>query len=480
MTKQHIGVVGMAVMGSNLALNIQEKGYNVAIYNRSRERTDKVIKENPDCHLFPTYSIEEFVDSLERPRKIILMVKAGVATDKTIQSLLDHLDEGDILIDGGNTFFKDTIRRNQELQASGIHFMGVGISGGEEGARKGPSIMPGGPLEAYQLVEPILREIAAKSDDNQPCVTYIGDNGAGHYVKMVHNGIEYGDMQLISETYDLLHRGLGLNTKEISEIFAEWNQEELDSFLMEITSEILKTIDPVSQQPMVDMIVDQAGNKGTGKWTSQSSLDLGEPLSLITESVFARFLSALKEERVEASKAIQVNLPDLNLSEDEIENFIQELRHALYFAKIMSYAQGFSQLKAASKEYDWNLPFGEIASIWREGCIIRAAFLQNITNAYQNNPKLMNLMFDPYFKEIVETHHQSVRNIVMKAIHLGIPVPTFSAALSYFDGYRTDVLPANIIQAQRDFFGAHTYQRVDRSGTYHFLWDEGKEVEIMD
>ncbi len=480
MSKQQIGVIGMAVMGSNLALNIQDKGYKVSIFNRSSEKTNKVIAEHAESGLHPTFTIEEFVNSLEKPRKIILMVKAGDATDKTIQSVLPFLEKGDILIDGGNTYFQDTIRRSNELEAAGIHFMGVGISGGEEGARKGPSIMPGGPKDAYHLVEPILKEIAAKAEDGKPCVTYIGENGAGHYVKMVHNGIEYGDMQLISESYDILSRGLGMSAEEISTIFSEWNEGVLDSFLMEITTDILKNEDPVTGKPMVEMIVDKAGNKGTGKWTSQSALDLGEPLSLITESVFARYLSSLKEQRVEASENINVILANIEIEDGEKSILIKDLHDALYFAKIMSYAQGFSQLKAASEEYQWNLPFSEIASIWRAGCIIRARFLQNITNAYQVKPDLMNLMFDDYFKDIVEKYHYALRKIVIKSIEMGISVPTFASALSYFDGYRTATLPANMIQAQRDYFGAHTYQRVDKDGTFHFLWNKGQETQILD
>lgn len=406
------------------------------------------------------------------------MVQAGKGTDATIENLLPHLDEGDILIDGGNTFYKDTIRRNEYLANSGVNFIGTGISGGEEGARFGPSIMPGGQKVAYELVKDILEAISAKADDGAPCVTYIGPNGAGHYVKMVHNGIEYGDMQLIAESYDIMHRGLGLSAQEIGEIFTEWNNGELDSFLMEITSHILKTVDPETGKPMVDVIVDQAGNKGTGKWTSQSALDLGEPLSLITESVFARFISAQKDQRVKASEIIPNIEGKLELSDDEKADFIENIREALYFSKIMSYAQGFSQLRAASDENDWNLPYGEIAKIWRAGCIIRAEFLQNITDAYEANPELENLMLDSYFLDIVSKRNTSVRNVLSKAIAAGIPVPTFSAAIAYHDSYRSAVLPANIIQAQRDFFGAHTYNRVDKEGTYHFLWNEGKEEEI--
>lgn len=478
MSKQNFGVVGMGVMGSNIALNIESKGYTVSIFNRSEEATRSVKEANPGAQLMPTFSVKEFVDSLETPRKILLMVKAGQPTDSTIDTLLPYLEKGDILIDGGNTYFKDTIRRNQYLADSGIHFIGCGISGGEEGARKGPSMMPGGQKEAYDLVSDVLEEISAKANDGKPCVTYIGADGAGHYVKMVHNGIEYGDMQLIAETYDILHRGLNIPIDEISEIFARWNAGKLHSFLMEITAEILKTKDPDTQDALLEKIMDKAGNKGTGKWTSQSALDLGEPLSLITESVFARFISALKEQRVQASKMIPQFSAEIVLEDEEKEAFIDELENALYFSKIMSYAQGFSQLREASQEYGWDLPYGEIASIWREGCIIRAEFLQNITNAFDHNSQLTNLILDPFFLDIVSQSHQSVRNILVKAIQAGIPTPTFSAAINYYDSYRSATLPANLIQAQRDFFGAHTYQRIDKEGSYHFDWQNKEERSI--
>lgn len=477
MSKQQIGVVGMAVMGKNLALNIESRGYTVSIYNRTSSKTDDVISENPNKNLVPTYSIEEFVESLEKPRRILLMVQAGKPTDATIQSLLPHLDKGDILIDGGNTYFEDTIRRNQELANSGINFIGTGVSGGEEGALKGPAIMPGGQEEAYKLVEPILKEIAAKAHDGQPCVTYIGENGAGHYVKMVHNGIEYGDMQLIAESYDLLRHLLGLSIEEIANIFKEWNTGELDSYLMEITSDILTKYDEASGLPMVDVILDAAGNKGTGKWTSQNSLDLGVPLSLITESVFARFISTFKEERVIASQLLPT-VEKVTISENDKKEIVEKIRQALYFSKIMSYAQGFAQMGVASKEYNWNLKYGEIAKIFRAGCIIRAQFLQKITDAYNKNPQLKNLLLDDYFLNITKAYHQSVRDIVSLAVQNGIPVPTFSAAITYFDSYRSSVLPANLIQAQRDYFGAHTYKRVDKEGTFHYEWLKGYEREV--
>lgn len=481
MTKQQIGVVGMAVMGRNIALNIESRGYSVSLYNRTGSKTTEVLEQNPGKNLVGTYTVEEFVNSLESPRKILLMVQAGRGTDATIDALLPHLDKGDIVIDGGNTFFKDTIRRSERLAELGINFVGTGVSGGEEGALHGPSIMPGGPQSAYELVAPILRDISAKApEDGEPCVTYIGENGAGHYVKMVHNGIEYGDMQLIAESYDLLHRVLGLSAAEISEIFGEWNKGELDSFLMEISTQILATVDPSTGKPMVDVIMDRAGNKGTGKWTSQSALDLGEPLSLITESVFARYISTFKEERVASSQVIPGVDFQANLSEADKKDIIEAVRQALYFSKIVSYAQGFAQMKAASQEYGWTLNYGEIAKIFRAGCIIRAKFLQKITDAYSKNPDLDNLMLDDYFLNILGSNQAAVRRVVTLAIQAGIPVPTFSSALAYYDSYRSPVLPANLIQAQRDLFGAHTYQRVDRPGTFHFHWNQGREEQLED
>ena len=481
MTKQQIGVVGMAVMGRNIALNIESRGYSVSLYNRTGSKTTEVLEQNPGKNLVGTYTVEEFVNSLESPRKVLLMVQAGRGTDATIDALLPHLDKGDIVIDGGNTFFKDTIRRSERLAELGINFVGTGVSGGEEGALHGPSIMPGGPQSAYELVAPILRDISAKApEDGEPCVTYIGENGAGHYVKMVHNGIEYGDMQLIAESYDLLHRVLGLSAAEISQIFGEWNKGELDSFLMEISTQILATVDPSTGKPMVDVIMDRAGNKGTGKWTSQSALDLGEPLSLITESVFARYISTFKEERVAASQVIPGVDYQANLSEADKKDIIEAVRQALYFSKIVSYAQGFAQMKAASQEYGWTLNYGEIAKIFRAGCIIRAKFLQKITDAYSKNPDLDNLMLDDYFLNILGSNQAAVRRVVTLAIQAGIPVPTFSSALAYYDSYRSPVLPANLIQAQRDLFGAHTYQRVDRPGTFHFHWNQGREEQLED
>ena len=468
MTKQQIGVVGMAVMGKNLAMNIESRGYSVAIYNRSREKTDEVLAETKGKNFQGTYSIEEFVQALETPRKIMLMVKAGAPTDATIEQLIPYLDKGDILIDGGNTFFKDTQRRNQRLSELGIHFIGTGVSGGEEGALKGPSIMPGGQKEAYELVAPIFKDISAKVNGD-PCTTYIGPDGAGHYVKMVHNGIEYGDMQLICEAYFLLKHVLGLNATELHEVFAEWNKGELDSYLIEITADIFTKVDEETGKPLVDMILDTAGQKGTGKWTSQNSLDLGVPLPIITESVFARFISAMKEERVRASKVL--NGPEVQSHSQVIsKRSSKSVRKALYMSKICSYAQGFAQMRAASEEYQWDLQYGDIAMIFRGGCIIRAQFLQKIKEAYDRDPGLKNLLLDSYFKEIVESYQYALRDIVAQAVQSGIPVPCFSSALAYYDSYRTDTLPANLLQAQRDYFGAHTYQRIDREGIFHTQW----------
>ena len=467
MTKQQFGVVGMAVMGKNLAMNIESRGYSVSVYNRSREKTDQVLAETKGRNFKGTYSAEEFVNSLESPRKIMLMVQAGAATDATIDQLIPFLDKGDILIDGGNTFFKDTQRRNEKLNELGVHFIGTGVSGGEEGALKGPSIMPGGQKEAYELVAPIFKDIAAKVD-NEPCTTYIGPDGAGHYVKMVHNGIEYGDMQLICEAYFLMKHVLGLNASELHEVFAEWNKGELDSYLIEITADIFTKIDEETGKPLVDVILDTAGQKGTGKWTSQNSLDLGVPLPIITESVYARFISAMKEERVHASKIL--NGPDAKAFSGDKQAFIESVRKALYMSKICSYAQGFAQMRAASEEYNWDLQYGDIAMIFRGGCIIRAQFLQKIKEAYDLDPGLKNLLLDPYFKEIVESYQFALRDIVAQAVQFGIPVPCFSSALAYYDSYRTETLPANLLQAQRDYFGAHTYQRIDREGVFHTQW----------
>ena len=472
MTKQQFGVIGLAVMGKNLALNVESRGYSVAVFNRTYQRTEDFMNnEAKGKNFLGTKTIEEFVESLEKPRKIMLMVQAGFATDATIEALKPLLDDGDILIDGGNTYYRDTIRRNRELDESGIHFIGTGVSGGEEGALLGPSIMPGGQAEAYKHVAPIFEAISAKVDGD-PCVTYIGPNGAGHYVKMVHNGIEYGDMQLISEAYFMLKHILGLSADDLHDVFAEWNKGELDSYLIEITADIFTKTDDETGKPMVDVILDKAGQKGTGKWTSQSALDLGVPLPVVTESVFARFISALKDERVKASEVLSGPSAQDTPYDGDKDELIEAIREALYMSKITSYAQGFAQMRAASEEYDWNLDYGEIAMIWRGGCIIRARFLQNIKDAYDRDPGIANLMLDDYFKGIVEKYQTSLRKVLAIAMERGIPVPGFASALAYYDSYRTATLPANLIQAQRDYFGAHTYERVDKEGTFHTEWME--------
>ena len=473
MATADFGVVGLAVMGRNLALNVESRGYTVAVYNRSSARTEDLVQTHSDKKFVPGYTVEEFVKSIKAPRRILLMVKAGAGTDAVIEELLPFLEKGDILIDGGNTFFEDTMRRSEKLAESGINFIGMGVSGGELGALQGPSMMPGGQREAYDLVEPILKEIAAKApEDGKPTVAYIGPNGAGHYVKMVHNGIEYGDMQLIAESYDLLKRLLKLDKDALAGTFAEWNKGELDSYLIEITADILTRDDDLgSGKPMVDMILDRAGNKGTGKWSSQSALEVGAPQSLITESVYARYISAMKEDRVAASKVLAG--PEFNF-EGDVDATVEDIREALYFGKIMSYAQGFDQLRMASDHYDWDLQYGELAQLWRAGAIIRARFLQRITDAYNNEAGLHNLLLDPYFKDIAEKYQAAARRVIALATAAGVPVPSLSAAVAYFDSYHSEVLPANLIQAQRDYFGAHTYERTDKPAgeMYHYSWYE--------
>ncbi len=467
MSKQQIGVIGLAVMGKNLALNIESKGFSVSVFNRSREKTDELLNEAQGKNLIGMYSIEDFVNSLEVPRKILIMVKAGKPVDDTIEQLKPYLSKGDILIDGGNSFYVDTIRRNRDLEREGYRFIGTGVSGGEEGALHGPSIMPGGQEDAYKLVEPMLTAISAKVD-GEPCCTYIGTDGAGHYVKMVHNGIEYGDMQLISEAYFLLKNILGLSEKELHNVFSEWNKGELDSFLIDITQDIFTKYDEETGKPMVDVILDTAGQKGTGKWTSQSALDLGVSTPTITEAVFARCISAIKSERVAASKILK---GPSNLSYDKDKNeLIEAVRKALYASKICSYAQGFALMKAAADEYGWNLNYGEIAMIFRGGCIIRAQFLHRIKEAYDNNKDIANLMLDPYFKNILESYQDAWREVICIGVKFGIPTPAFSSALAYFDSYRSEFLPANLLQAQRDYFGAHTFERIDKEGIFHYKW----------
>jgi 6-phosphogluconate dehydrogenase len=462
-----IGLVGLAVMGQNLVLNMESRGYSVAVYNRTAERTREFMDQRASGKkIVAGYGIEEFLGKLKVPRTIMIMVKAGKPVDDTIGRLTPHLEKGDILIDGGNSFFQDTIRRTRELEAKGLRYIGTGVSGGEEGALHGPSIMPGGTREAYDQVGKIFLDIAARVD-GQPCCTYIGADGAGHYVKMVHNGIEYGDMQLIGEAYMLMKDALGMSHEEMHQTFAEWNKGELDSYLIEITTDILSKKDPETGQPLVEMILDKAGQKGTGKWTSQSALDLGISTPTVAEAVFARCISAVKEERVEASSLLSG--PKTAFHGDK-EEFIESIRQALYAAKICSYAQGFSLMQSAAEEYKWDLKLGEIAMIWRGGCIIRAKFLGKIKEAYDRNPSLRNLLMDPYFAEIVQNNQARWRQVVSTAIQMGVPVPGFSSAISYYDAYRNERLWANMIQAQRDYFGAHTYQRVDKEGTFHTEW----------
>ena len=466
MDKQQFGVIGMGVMGKSLAINVESRGFSVSVYNRNKVKTDQVLLEAKGKKILGTYSIEEFVNSLEMPRKILIMIKAGKPVDDTIEELIPYISKGDILIDGGNSFFMDTIRRNDYLEALGFRFIGTGVSGGEEGALKGPAIMPGGDLEAYKIVEPIFTAIAAKVD-GEPCCTYIGKNGAGHYVKMVHNGIEYADMQLICEAYSLLKGVLGLSNEKLHNIFAQWNEGELDSYLMEITSEIFTQKDDDTGEYIVDIILDSAGQKGTGKWTSQSALDLAVPIPTITEAVFARCISALKEERTYASNIL--NGPD-TLFKGDINEFIESVRRALYASKICSYAQGFALMKAAAVEYNWDLQYGKIAKIFRGGCIIRAQFLNKISVAYENDANIKNLMLDSYFVGILNSYQRDLRCVVSTAVNSGVPVPGFSSALMYYDSYRSANLPANLLQAQRDYFGAHTFERIDKEGIFHHEW----------
>ncbi len=471
MGKQNIGVIGLAVMGKNLALNIESRGYSVSVYNRSRGKTDEMVAEAAGKKILGTYSIEEFVNSLEKPRKMIIMVKAGKPVDDMIEQLKEYASKGDIIIDAGNSFYEDSIRRSEQLEAEGYRFIGTGVSGGEEGALLGPAIMPGGEKDVYKLVEPIFTAISAKVD-GEPCCTYIGTDGAGHYVKMVHNGIEYGDMQLICEAYSLLKNVLGMSATQLHEVFAEWNKGELDSYLIEITADIFAKIDPDTGNPMVDMILDKAGQKGTGKWTSKSALDLGVATPVITEAVFARCLSAIKDERVAAAKVLK-GPADVSFSGNR-EEFIESVRRALYASKICSYAQGFALMKAAAEEFGWDLDYGRIAMIFRGGCIIRAQFLHKIKEAYGRDLELPNLLLDPYFKDIIDKYQQDWRKVVSVAVTLGIPVQAISAALAYFDSYRSENLPANLLQAQRDYFGAHLYERTDkpRGEYFHTNWTE--------
>jgi 6-phosphogluconate dehydrogenase len=469
MSQQAIGVIGMGVMGRNLALNIESRGYSVAIHNRHRDLTDEVMAAHPGRQLVPYDTLEGFVAGLEQPRRILLMIKAGEPVDAMLATLRPMLAPGDVVIDAGNSHFRDTIRREGEMHAAGLNFIGTGVSGGEEGALRGPSIMPGGPREAYDLVAPILTAIAARAPDGTPCVAHMGPDGAGHYVKMVHNGIEYGDMQLIAESYALLKQVLGLSNAELAEVYSEWNRGELDSYLIEITADIFRKKDEATGQDLVDMVLDRAAQKGTGQWTSQSALELGAPLSLITEAVFARALSSQKDERVAASHVL-AGPAGAPFSGDRAA-FIEAVRRALYFGKLISYAQGFVQLRGASEAYHWSLDYGTIASIWRAGCIIRAGFLQKITDAYARDPALANLLLDPYFRDIATQYQAALREVVATAVTRGVPVPALASAIAWFDGYRSARLPANLLQAQRDYFGAHTFERIDQPGSFHADWN---------
>lgn len=470
MSKAQFGVVGLGVMGRNLALNVESRGYTVAVYNRTGSKTKELLEdEGGGKSVIGAFSYDLFVELLERPRKILLMVKAGPAVDAVIEDIKPYLDEGDILIDGGNSFFEDTERRNKSLNEAGLLYLGAGISGGEEGALKGPSIMPGGDQSAWEVVKEILMSSAAKASDGEPCVDYMGPRGAGHYVKMVHNGIEYGDMQLIAEIYDLLHRGLGLSHKALGDLFEEWNQGFLSSYLIEITAHILKTNDFETGLPILDVILDEAKQKGTGRWTSQNALDLGVPTHTINAAVVSRIISGMKDQRLEASQWLKG--PSPTFKEDKRNLLIDAAKHALFASKIISYAQGFGLLKAASDEYDYNLNLKSIAKIWRAGCIIRAELLDDIMAAYDRDPGLSSLLFDQYFREQVVRRQGAMRYVINTAVGMGIPVYALSAALGYFDAFRSARLPANLTQAQRDYFGAHTYRRLDKEGSFHTDWE---------
>ena len=472
--KANIGVVGLAVMGSNLARNLASReGNRVAIYNRSVEKTNQLTADHPEANFIASESIGDFVASLSKPRTAIIMVQAGAGTDAVISQLTERFEKGDIIVDGGNALYTDTMRREKEVSEKGIHFVGAGISGGEEGALKGPSIMPGGTKEAYATLGPILETIAAVAE-GEPCVTHIGSDGAGHFVKMIHNGIEYADMQLIAEAYDLLRQSGGFSPEEIAEIFTEWNKGELESYLIEITAEVLKQKDAKTGKPLVDVILDAAGSKGTGVWTVQTALDLGTPVSGIAEAVFARSLSAQS-----AQREGKPELPAANQvwAVEDKPAFVEAVRRALYASKIIAYAQGFDAIRAGAKEFDWEINLGEVAKIWRGGCIIRAQFLNRITDAYRKDENLLSLLFDDYFIAAIAGTVASWREIVAMAALTGVPSPAFASSLSYYDGLRAERLPAALVQGQRDFFGAHTYKRVDAEGSYHTLWS-GDRSEI--
>ena len=470
MEKSDIGLIGLAVMGENLVLNMESKGFRVSVYNRTVEKVDKFVQgRGKDKNIFGARSLEEFVSSLKSPRKVFLMVKAGQAVDDFIEKLIPVLDPGDVIIDGGNTHFPDTARRTAYVESKGLLYIGTGVSGGEEGALKGPSMMPGGSPAAWPLVKPIFQGICAKVENGQPCCDWVGEGGAGHFVKMVHNGIEYGDIQLICECYHIMKELLGMSNEEMHETFAEWNKGDLDSYLVEITRDILAKKDEDGKY-VLDYILDTAGQKGTGKWTAISALDAGVPLTLIGESVFARCLSAQKEERVAASKILHGPAPAKFTGDRKA--FLEDLRKALFAAKVVSYAQGYALMKAAAKEYGWNLNYGGIALMWRGGCIIRSVFLGKIKEAFDNNPDIANILLDPYFSGKLAEAQSGWRNVLAQAIVNGVPAPCLSAALEYYDGYRCERLPANLLQAQRDFFGAHTYERTDmpRGQFFHTNW----------
>ncbi len=472
MKKQVFGMIGLGVMGQNFVLNVERNGFGVAVYNRTAETTEKYIA-GPAAgkNIKPAYTLKEFVDALESPRKIMLLVKAGAPVDATIQQLIPLLDKGDLIIDGGNSFFLDTERRAKELESQGFNFFGMGVSGGEEGALWGPSLMPGGSRDAYKEVKPIMNAVAAKAEeDGEPCVTFLGPGGSGHYVKMVHNGIEYGDMELIAEAYYLLDRALGLSAQEFHEIFSEWNKSELSSYLIEITAKVFKKIDEDTGRPLVDVILDKAGQKGTGRWMAENALELGISIPTIIAAVNGRIISSQKEERVYASSVLTG--PTKKYEGGSSQKLIDATRDALYVSKICSYAQGMSLLKKASVEYGYNMDLGAIAKIWRAGCIIRARLLNDITNAYNRNRDLPNLLVDEEFRKAINTRQESWRFVIKCAIEMGIPMPAMSASLAYYDSYRSERLPANLIQAQRDFFGAHTFERIDKPGTFHADWEE--------
>lgn len=471
----NIGVVGLAVMGANLARNLASReGNTVAVFNRSHSRTEALVTGFPEAGFVPATSYEEFAASLTKPRTAILMVQAGAATDSTIDALANVFEPGDIIVDGGNAYFPDTIRRERAMRERGINFVGVGISGGEEGALNGPSIMPGGSDEAWATLGPILTSIAAVAE-GEPCVTHIGHDGAGHFVKMVHNGIEYADMQLIAEAYDLIRRGTGKSPAEIAEIFAEWNTGELESYLVEITAEVLRQVDAVTGAPLVDVILDQAGAKGTGAWTVQTALSLGVPVSGIAEATFARSLSAQSAQRT-AAQALPG--PDETFTVADEAAFIEDVRQALYASKIVAYSQGFDEIRAGADEYDWSIDLGAVSRLWRAGCIIRAQFLNRIAEAFAADEQLTLLMTAPYFAEALTRGQAAWRRVVVAAAQAGIPAPAFSSSLAYFDGLRAERLPAALVQGQRDFFGAHTYRRIDREGSFHTLWSgDRSEVE---